>query len=164
MKKFTTDETVFIMDGAHVMGDVAFGEGCSVWYGAVLRGDSGPIRLGRRCNVQDNAVLHGDGRLPTVLEDGVTVGHNAVVHSAHVGSHSLIGMGAVVISGARIGSCCMVAAGAVVTPKAVVPDGMLVAGNPARILRPLTPEELAHVRDAGDHYYALSQRHRELED
>lgn len=161
MKQFTSDENVFIMDGAHVMGDVAFEEGCSVWYGAVLRGDCGAIRLGRRCNVQDNAVLHGDGNIPTVLEEGVTVGHNAVVHSAHIGRHTLIGMGAVIVSGARVGSYCMVGAGAVVTPKTDVPDYSLVVGNPGRVVRSLTSEEVQFISEAGDFYYALSQKHRD---
>ncbi len=160
MNKLTSDKNVFIMDGAHVMGDVTFDEGCSIWYGAVLRGDCGPIRLGKKCNIQDNAVLHGDGSIPTVLEDGVTVGHNAVVHSAFIGEHSMIGMGALIISGAHIGKYCMVGAGAVVTPKTVVPDGMLIVGNPARIVRKLTQEELNFISDAGNFYHTLAEKHR----
>lgn len=142
------------------MGDVSFEEGCSVWYGAVLRGDCGAIRLGRYCNIQDNATLHGDGNLPTILEEGVTVGHNAVVHSAYVGKHTLIGMGAIIISGAKIGCCCMIGAGAVVTPKMVIPDYSLVIGNPAKVARTLTQEEIEHVADAGRFYYELSLKHK----
>lgn len=160
MDKIVSDENVLIMDGAHVMGDVSFEKGCSVWYGAVLRGDSGAIRLGRYCNIQDNATLHGEGGIPTILEDGVTVGHNAVVHSAYVGKHTLIGMGAVVISGAKIGSYCMIGAGAVVTPKTVVPDCSLAVGNPAKVVRALTPEEIEHVTNAGRAYHELSLKHR----
>ena len=160
MDKVISNENVFIMDGAHVMGDVSFEKGCSVWYGAVLRGDSGAIRLGKYCNVQDNATLHGDGDLPTILEDGVTVGHNAVVHSAYVGKHTLIGMGAVIVSGAKIGSYCMIGAGAVVTPKTVIPDCSLAVGNPAKIVRTLTREEIDHVEGAGRLHYELSLKHK----
>lgn len=160
MDKITSSEKVFIMDGAHVMGDVSFEEGCSVWYGAVLRGDCGAIRLGKYCNIQDNATLHGDGSLPTILEEGVTVGHNAVVHSAYVGKHTLIGMGAIIISGAKIGSYCMIGAGAVVTPKMVIPDHSLVIGNPAKVVRALTQEEIEHISDAGRFYYELSLKHK----
>lgn len=88
-----TDENVFIFPGAKVVGDVTFGPGCSVWFNAVLRGDSGPIILGKGCNVQDNAVFHGDGETPTVLGDGVTVGHGAIVHSCAIGDRTLVGMG-----------------------------------------------------------------------
>lgn len=162
MDKIESNENVFIMDGAHVMGDVSFEKGCSVWYGAVLRGDSGRIRLGEYCNIQDNATLHGDGSTPTVLEEGVTVGHNAVVHSAYVGKHTLIGMGAVIISGAKIGRYCMIGAGAVVTPKTVIPDYSLAVGNPAKVVRTLTQEEIDHVANAGRFYYDLSLKHKEL--
>ena len=162
MKKFVSNQNVFIMDGAHVMGDIEFGKGCSVWYGAVLRGDCGPIRLGEMCNIQDNAVLHGDGQIPTILEEGVTVGHNATVHSAYVGAHTLIGMNAVLISGCRVGRCCIVGAGTVITPKMDIPDYSMVVGNPARIVRSLSPEEIEYVSDAGRFYYELSKTHETI--
>ena len=155
-----TDENVFIFPGAKVVGDVTFGRGCSVWFNAVLRGDSGPIILGEGCNVQDNAVFHGDGERPTVLGNGVTVGHGAIVHSCTVGDHTLVGMGAIVLSGAVIGKDCIIGAGALVTGKTTVPDGFLIMGNPATVRRPLTPEELETIRDAGPHYMGLADQYR----
>ena len=150
-----SDETVTIFPGAKVVGDVTFGPECSVWYNAVLRGDSGKIILGRGCNVQDNAVFHGDGKVPTVLGDGVTVGHGAIVHSCSVGDHTLIGMGAIILSGAKIGKNCIVAAGALVTGKTVVPDGYLVMGNPAKIIRQLTNTELEYGTGGSEYYIYL---------
>lgn len=159
MKCFESDENVFIFPGAKVMGNVTFGPGCSVWYNAVLRGDEESITLGKKCNVQDNAVFH-TGHHPTVLGDNVTVGHGAIVHGCTVGSNTLIGMGAIVLDGAIIGSNCMVAAGALVTGKMNAPDGSMIMGHPARVTRPLTPEELYEVADAADHYFKLKELHR----
>ncbi len=154
-----TDEDVVILPGAAVVGDVAFGPDCSVWFNAVLRGDGKPIVLGRGCNVQDCAVLHSD-RFPTVLGDFVTVGHGAIVHGATVGDNTIVGMGATLLDGARIGKNCLVGGGAVVTGKTGAPDGSLLAGNPARVVRPLTGEEIAGLRKNAEHYAELKERYR----
>lgn len=154
-----TDETVVILPGAAVVGDVTFGPGCSVWFNAVLRGDGKPITLGRGCNVQDCAVLHSD-RFPTVLGDYVTVGHGAIVHGCTVGEGSTVGMGAVVLNGARIGKNCMVGGGAVVPGKLDAPDGSLVLGNPAKVVRALTEEEIAGMRENTEYYIRLREEYR----
>lgn len=155
----TTDENVVILPGAAVVGDVSFGPDCSVWFNAVVRGDGMPITLGRGCNVQDCAVLHSD-LFPTVLGDYVTVGHGAIVHGCTVGDNTVIGMGAVVLNGARIGQNCMVGAGAVVTGKLDAPDGSLVVGSPARIVRALTEKEIAGMRDNAEEYIRLKEEYR----
>lgn len=154
-----TDETVVILPGAAVVGDVTFGPDCSVWFNAVLRGDGKPITLGRGCNVQDNAVLHSDV-YPTALGDFVTVGHGAIVHGCTVGDNTIVGMGAIVLNGARIGKNCMVGAGAVVTGKTNAPDGVLLLGNPARVVRPLTAEELSSQRENAERYIELKEAYR----
>lgn len=154
-----TDSTVVILPGAAVVGDVTFGHGCSVWFNAVLRGDGEPITLGRGCNVQDNAVLHSH-TFPTTLGDFVTVGHGAIVHGCTVGENTLIGMGAIILNGAVIGSNCIVGAGAVVTGKTNAPDGSLLLGNPARVVRPLTPEERSSLRKNAEHYMELKESYR----
>ena len=154
-----TDETVVILPGAAVVGDVTFGPDCSVWFNAVIRGDGKPIVLGRGCNIQDCAVLHSDV-FPTVLGDSVTVGHGAIVHGCTVGDNTVIGMGSVVLNGAKIGKNCMVAAGAVVTGKIDAPNGSLLLGNPARVARSLTDEEIAGLRENGVHYAELKERYR----
>ena len=154
-----TDEDVVILPGAAVAGDVTFGPGCSVWFNAVIRGDGKPITLGRGCNVQDCAVLHSDV-FPTALGEYVTVGHGAIVHGCGIGDNTVIGMGAIVLNGAKIGQNCMVGAGAVVTGKTDAPDGSLVLGNPAKVVRPLTQEEIAGLRQNAEHYMELREAYR----
>lgn len=154
-----TDESVVILPGARVVGDVTFGGDCSVWYNAVIRGDGQPIRLGRGVNVQDNAVLHSDQH-STVVGDHVTIGHSAIVHGCTVGEGSTIGMGAIVLNGARVGKECMVGAGAVVTGKTNAPDRSLLLGNPAKIVRQLTEEEVAGNYENARHYVELKELYR----
>ena len=154
-----TDDAVVILPGAAVVGDVTFGPDCSVWFNAVLRGDGKPITLGAGVNIQDNAVLHSD-QYPTVLGDYVTVGHGAIVHGCTVGENTVVGMGAILLNGARVGRNCMVGAGAVVTGKTDAPDGSLLLGNPAKVARPLTPNELAGLRRNAEHYVELKEAYR----
>lgn len=154
-----TDENVVILPGAKVCGDVTFQPDCSVWYNAVIRGDGTPIRLGRGTNVQDNAVLHSD-LVPTIIGDYVTIGHSAIVHGCSVGDGSTVGMGAIILNGAVIGKECMVGAGAVVTGKTKAPDRSLLLGNPAKIVRQLTEEEIAHNYENTDHYVKLKELYR----
>lgn len=154
-----TDEHVVILPGGAVVGDVAFGPDCSVWFNAVVRGDGKPIILGRGCNVQDCAVLHSE-KAPTVLGSWVSVGHGAIVHGASVGDNTIVGMGAVLLDFARIGRNCLVGGGAVVTGSMDAPDGSLVLGSPARVVRPLTEEEIAGLRKNAEHYVELKERYR----
>ena len=154
-----TDQDAVILPGGAVMGDVTLGPDCSVWFNAVLRGDGRAIVLGRGCNVQDCAVLHSE-KHDTVLGDYVSVGHGAIVHGAVVGDNTVVGMGATLLDFARIGKNCMVGAGAVVTGKMDAPDGSLVLGNPAKVVRPLTVEEIAGLRKNAEHYAELKERYR----
>ena len=133
--------TAFVAAGARVIGAVRLHEGASVWYNAVLRGDSDSITVGEGSNLQDNVAVHVDAGHPVVIGRDVSVGHNAVVHGCTIGDGSLIGMGSVVLSGAVIGDGCLVAAGAVVLEGTTVPAGSLVAGVPAKVRRELTAEE-----------------------
>lgn len=154
-----TDENAVILPGAAVVGDVTLGPDCSVWFNAVLRGDGKPIVLGRGCNVQDCCVLHSE-KAPTVLGDWVSVGHGAIVHGASVGDNTIVGMGATLLDFAKIGKNCMVGAGALVTGKMDAPDGSLVLGNPAKVVRPLTEEEIAGLKKNAEHYAELKERYR----
>jgi len=154
-----TDEDVVIFPGAAVVGDVTFGPDCSVWFNAVLRGDGKPIVLGEGCNVQDCCVLHSEKRT-TVLGNWVSVGHGAIVHGATVGDNTIVGMGATLLDGARIGKNCLVGGGAVVTGGMDAPDGSLVLGNPAKVARPLTGEEIDGLRRNAEHYAELKERYR----
>lgn len=154
-----TNEDVVILPGAAVVGNVTLGRDCSVWFNAVLRGDGKPIVLGQGCNVQDCCVLHSEKHV-TELGDWVSVGHGAIVHGAVVGDNTIIGMGATLLDFAKIGKNCMVGAGAVVTGKMDAPDGSLVLGNPAKVVRPLTGEEIAGLRNNAEHYAELKELYR----
>lgn len=148
--------SVRMAESAAVIGDVTAGEGVSLWYGAVVRGDTSPIRIGRDTNIQDNAVIHGDHGQPTELGSQVSVGHSAVLHSCRVEDGCVIGMGAVVLGGCVIGAESMVAAGAVVAGGAIIPPGSLVVGVPGRVRRSLTDEERRKLRDNAAEYLRLS--------
>lgn len=158
--RFTrTAGNVFFAPNAVVVGDVTIGELCSFWFGAVVRGDVAPIRIGRRVNVQDNAVIHCDTDVPNIIGDDVTIGHSAIVHGAHIGDGSLIGMGAKVLGQTKIGPECLIAAGAVLSPGMVVPERMVVMGVPGKIVRPVKEEELKYMRWLTTHYIALSEKY-----
>lgn len=151
--------TAFVAAGARLVGDVTLHEGASVWYNAVVRGDSASIVLGVGSNLQDNVSVHVDDGHPVVIGQHVSVGHNAVVHGCTIGDGSLVGMGSVVLSGASIGAGCLIAGGAVVLEGAVIPDGSLVAGVPAKVRRELTPHERAGILRNAEIYRAHSAAH-----
>lgn len=137
----------YLAEGAIVKGDVTIGEDSGIWYHATVRGDTEKITIGSRTNIQDNAVLHvGAGHALTIGND-VTIGHSAIVHGCTVGNNTLIGMGAIILNGAVIGNNCIIGAGALVTQNMEIPDGSLAFGNPAKIKRKLTEEEIASNRD-----------------
>jgi carbonic anhydrase/acetyltransferase-like protein (isoleucine patch superfamily) len=153
-------EDAWVADSATVVGRVALLDGASVWYGAIVRGDNEWITIGEGSNVQDAAVLHTDMGFPLTLGRGVSIGHQAMLHGCTVGDNSLIGIQAIVMNGARIGSNCIVGAGAVVTEGKQFPDGSLIVGAPARLVRELTPEQVARLRDNATHYVHNAERHR----
>lgn len=153
-------DSAWVAPNAQVMGDVTMGEHSSLWYGAVARGDTATITIGARSNVQDGSVLHADRGAPLTIGEGVTVGHQAVLHGCTVGDGSLIGIGAVVLNHARIGRHCLVGAGSLVTEGKVFPDGVMIMGSPAKVVRELTPEQIEGLRQSAAHYVANAQRHR----
>jgi carbonic anhydrase/acetyltransferase-like protein (isoleucine patch superfamily) len=154
------DGAAFLAPGAVLVGAVTLGEGTSVWYGCVLRADTGPIAVGRDVNIQDGSILHADMEFPTRLGDRVSLGHGAIVHGATVEDDVLIGMRATVLNGARIGAGSLVAAGAVVRPGMEVPPGSLVAGVPAAVRREVTEAERATIAHTTQAYLKLAAAHR----
>ena len=135
--------TAFIEESAQVIGDVVIGEQSSLWFNTVVRGDVFYIRIGNRTNIQDGTVVHvTNGTHATVLEDEVSVGHNATLHGCYIERGCLIGMGAIVMDGARIGADSLVAAGTLVSPGTIIPPRSLVMGAPGRVKRPLTDAEV----------------------
>mgnify|MGYP000169697338 CR=1 FL=1 len=133
----------FIADDALVIGSVTLCVEASIWYRAVVRGDSEQISIGARSNVQDGAVLHADPGFPLTIGADVTVGHLAMLHGCTIGDGTLVGIKAVVLNGARIGRNCVVGAGALVTEGKEFPDGSMILGSPAKAVRQLTPEQIA---------------------
>jgi len=151
------DPTAYIADTAVVLGDVEIGPESSVWYGAVIRGDTEAIRIGAQTNVQDGCILHADEGLPCILGSRVSLGHGAIVHGAVIEDDVLIGIRAVVLNGARIGSGSIIAAGAVVLEGTNVPSGSLVVGMPGKVKRPTNDQDLARIAHAAEHYAGLAR-------
>lgn len=148
------ENKTYVAPGAVITGDVVLENNVSIWYGAVLRGDSGQIFVGENSNIQENCVLHEK----TTLGKGCTVGHGAIVHGCTVGDNCLIGMGAIILNGAVIGNNCMVGAGALVTGKMNAPDSSLILGNPATVVKPLTQEQIDDIRADAEHYVNLAKK------
>ncbi|OGB34738.1 MAG: gamma carbonic anhydrase family protein [Burkholderiales bacterium RIFCSPLOWO2_12_FULL_61_40] len=151
-------ESVWVADSAQVMGNVELGEDASVWFGVVIRGDTECIRIGRGSNIQDASVLHADIGKPLTVGDNVTVGHKVMLHGCTIGDGSLIGIGAVVLNGAKIGKGCIVGAGALVTEGKEFPDGSMIIGSPAKVVRELTPEQQAGLQMSALHYMENARR------
>jgi carbonic anhydrase/acetyltransferase-like protein (isoleucine patch superfamily) len=154
------DPTAFIAPGAVVLGDVTIAAEASVWFGAVIRGDTEAIRIGRQTNVQDGCILHADAGYPCTLGERVTLGHGAIVHGATVEDDCLIGMRAVVMNGARIGKGSIVAVGSLVTEGAVIPPGSVVMGQPGRVKREVSERDRERIRHAAEHYIAAAKAYR----
>ena len=153
----------FVAPNATLAGDVMLAAGSSVWYGAVVRGDTGAIRIGKNSNIQDNAVLHCDVGGAVTLGKNVTVGHSALVHGCTVGDGSLIGMHATLLNHCVVGKNCIIGAGALVPEGMVIPDGSVAVGVPARVIKPVTEAQIeANLRNA-EHYVEHGKVHaREL--
>ena len=152
--------SAWVADSAQVIGRVSLADHASVWYGAVLRGDNEWIAVGARSNVQDGSVLHTDIGWPLKLGDDVTIGHQCMLHGCTVGDGSLIGIQAVVLNGARIGKNCLVGAGSIVTEGKEFADNSLIVGSPAKLVRELTPEQIARMHLGVAHYVENARRHQ----
>ncbi|WP_017292792.1 gamma carbonic anhydrase family protein [Geminocystis herdmanii] len=157
LKNIDFPECAFIAENASIMGDVKIGTGSSIWYNAVVRGDVEKIIIGAYTNIQDGAVLHGDPHKPTILADYVTIGHKAVVHSAHIQRGCLIGIGAIVLDGVTVGEGSIIGAGCVVTKN--VPARSLMVGIPAKKLREVGEEEAEDLINHAKKYYQLALYH-----
>lgn len=154
------DASAWVADSASVIGRVELGAGSSVWYGATLRGDNDWLRIGARTSIQDGCVLHTDAGLELVVGSGVTVGHQCMLHGCHIGDGSLIGIQAIVLNRARIGARCIVGAGSLVTEGKEFPDGSMILGSPAKVVRPLREDEIAGLRRSAESYVRNGRRYR----
>ena len=154
------DPSAWVADNAQVLGNVTLAANSSVWFGVVIRGDTSSITVGKGSNVQDNSVLHADNGMPLVIGEGVTVGHQVMLHGCTVGNHSLIGIGAIVLNGAKIGNHCLVGAGALVTEGKEFPDGSMIIGSPAKAVRMLSPEQIEGLKMSARHYVNNANRYK----
>lgn len=155
--------TAWIASDADVIGRVTLEDDVSVWFHAVIRGDSDTIFIGKGSNIQDGSILHTDLSHQLVIEEDVTIGHGCIIHGCHIGSNTLVGMGAIILNGARIGSNCIIGAGAVVTEQMEIPSGSLVVGCPAKIIKQVTSEQIQQIKENALHYQALAKEYQKEE-
>ena len=154
-------DSAWLAPGAYVVGDVHLGEEASVWYGAVLRGDTEPIRVGARTNIQDGCVVHADPGFPAIIGEDCVVGHKAIVHGCEIGDRCLVGMGAIILNGARIGEGSIVAAGALVPEGKDYPPHSLIVGIPAKRVKDVSEEQTEDVARGVRTYIERAATHRE---
>ena len=166
----TLGERVYIDEACTIIGDVQIGDDASVWPGTVIRGDVNHVRIGARTNVQDGTIIHvshdspyNKGGYPTLIGEGVTVGHGCIIHACTIGDYCLIGMGACILDGAVIEANAFIAAGAVVGPGKLVRSGELWAGNTARLMRQLSEKDIEGLRYSADHYVRVKDQYRGMQ-
>ncbi|URZ15635.1 gamma carbonic anhydrase family protein [Clostridium felsineum] len=152
--------SVFIADSADIIGDVAIEKNSSVWFSAVIRGDSNYIKVGEGTNIQDRVVIHANNSDNGVeIKNNVTVGHGAIIHGCTINDNCIIGMGAIIMDNAQIGEETIIGANSLVTSEKKIPRGVLVMGSPAKVIRKLTPEEKMEIRKNAEHYIEISKKY-----
>jgi carbonic anhydrase/acetyltransferase-like protein (isoleucine patch superfamily) len=156
----TADDLFWIAPTAVVIGRVSLGRNASVWWHSVLRGDTEPITVGDGSNIQDGCVLHTDPGFPLVIGNGVTVGHMVALHGCTIGDGSLIGIGAAILTGARIGRDCLIGARALIPEGKTIPDNSRVMGAPGKVVREVTPEHIARMRESAEQYVRNAELYR----
>jgi carbonic anhydrase/acetyltransferase-like protein (isoleucine patch superfamily) len=149
----------FIAPGAEIIGEVEIGEGSSIWFNAVVRGDIGQIKIGKDVSIQDNCVLHTQQGIPIAIGNNVAVGHGAILHSCIIGRNCIIGMGSIVLCGAKIGDNCIIAAGSVITEGTEIPDNSVVMGVPGRVVKHATKDHLARIKRNIEEYIRLNREY-----
>ena len=155
------DKDTFVADSASVIGDVELADGVNIWFGAVLRGDLEKISIDSGSNVQDNSTIHTDFGIPCRVGKNVTVGHNVILHSCDIDDNVIVGMGSTVLNGAKVGKNCLIGANSLVTHKLPYEDGVLIMGQPAKIIRKLTEDQIKHIFDNADHYVKNGRHFKE---
>ena len=151
-------ESVYIAPGAHVIGKVVIQQNSSVWFNAVVRGDCDVITIGENSNVQDGSILHTDVGVPLTIGKGVTIGHKVMLHGCDIGDYSLIGINTVVLNGAKIGQYCVIGANSLITENMQIPDGSLVMGSPAKIIKTIPEQQQKMLEHSAQHYVDNAKR------
>lgn len=156
-KKPNLDNELYIAETAVVIGDVTLKKNTNIWFGAVLRGDDEPITIGENTNIQENCVVHVDHGNNVVIGEGCTIGHGAIIHGCSLKNNVLVGMGAIILNGAKIGNNTIIGAGSLVTQNKEFEDGVLILGNPAKVIRKLSEEEIEKIKESALHYVEISK-------
>ncbi|MFT5674928.1 MAG: carbonic anhydrase/acetyltransferase-like protein (isoleucine patch superfamily) [Paraglaciecola sp.] len=151
-------ENVFVAPGSHVIGKVKLCDNSSVWFNAVLRGDCDLITVGQDSNVQDGSVLHTDFGVPLTIGIGVTIGHKVMLHGCEIGDYSLVGINSVILNGAKVGKYCLVGANSLITENMQIPDGSIVMGSPAKVVKQISEGHKAMLEGSAAHYVKNAQR------
>lgn len=157
MKQPVIHEKAYLLPGSVVVGDVTIGAQTSIWYNAVVRGDMAKIEIGENSNVQDNATVHVDNNFPTKIGNGVTIGHGAIIHGCEIEDDCIIGMGAIVLNGAKIGKNCIIGAGTLVPGGKEIPEGSVAFGNPVKVYRQVSEEDIRHIKENAAEYIDLAE-------
>ncbi|MRG85226.1 gamma carbonic anhydrase [Salinibacillus xinjiangensis] len=163
-KKPSIDESAFIAHDVVITGDVTIQEQSSIWFKTVIRGDVSPVHIGKKVNVQDQCMLHQSPEKPLILEDGVSVGHQVLLHSAVIRKNALIGMGAKILDGAEIGEGAFIGAGSLVTPGKKIPPKTLAFGSPAKVVRELTDKDIEEMNRVRQSYVEKGQYYKSLQE
>lgn len=151
-KRPVIDNSCFVAPSADLIGSVIMAENSSVWFNCVLRADNEPITIGKNSNIQDGSVLHVDKGWPINISDNVTVGHKVMLHGCTIGNNSLIGMNAVILNGVQVGKNCVIGANALLTENMQIPDGSMVLGSPAKVVKELNEEQIEMLKKSAEHY------------
>ncbi|OOM42758.1 2,3,4,5-tetrahydropyridine-2,6-dicarboxylate N-acetyltransferase [Clostridium beijerinckii] len=156
-KKTVLDSDIYISETAVIIGDVTLKKNANIWFGAVIRGDEASITIGENTNIQENCVVHVDYGYNTVIGDGCTIGHGAIIHGCTIKNNVLVGMGSIILNGAKIGNNTIIGAGSLITQNKEFEDGVLILGNPAKVIRKLTQEEIEGIKKSYVSYLELSK-------
>ena len=160
-KKPILNVDVYISETSVIIGDVILKRNTNIWFGAVLRGDVGRIIIGEDTNIQENTIIHVDENEQVEVGNGCTIGHGAIIHGCTIGNNTLVGMGSIILNGAEIGNNTIIGAGSLVTQNKKFEDGVLIIGNPAKVVRQLTPEEIENNKKSCLEYIKLSKKFKE---
>lgn len=158
-KKPKISKEVFIAESSEIIGDVEIGENSSVWFNATIRGDLGKIKIGNGISIQDNAVIHTEKNGVSTIEDRVVIGHGAIIHGTRIGSDTIIGMGAILLTKSKIGKNCIIGAGSLVTEGTEIPDNSIAFGNPCKVVKQTTDDHKKRIHENVEEYLELAKKH-----
>ena len=154
------NENAYVSESVDIIGDVKVEENVSIWFGARLRADMNKIVIGANSNIQENAVVHVDIESPVIIGENVTIGHSAIIHGCNISNNVLVGMGSIILNNAKIGKNTIIGAGSLVTQGKEFPEGVLILGNPAKVIRQLTEAEIESIQRSADNYVSLSKKYK----